>query len=258
MTHAETQRPATPVHTAVILAAGFGSRIRADGHPQPKPLVEVAGLPLIVRGIQSAHAAGVHHFVIVVGFSGEVVRAAIEGHPALPAGVTLSWVPNPDFALANGVSVLKARPHVAGEFFLMMADHLVEPAVFECLQALPPQAGLTLAVDRKIDTIFDMDDATKVATDAEGRIVKIGKKIETFDAIDTGVFRCAPALFEILAEVFTARGDTSLSDGVQALTARGTARVADIGGAFWQDVDDGATHAYAEQVLAARGGTLLR
>lgn len=139
----------------------------------------------------------------------------------------------------------------------MMADHLVEPAVFEVLQALPPQAGLSLAVDHKLDTIFDMDDATKVVSDAEGRIVRIGKQLTEFNAVDTGVFRCAPALFESLAEVFAVKGDTSLSDGVQALTARGTARVADIGAAFWQDVDDGATHAYAERVLAARGGSLL-
>lgn len=240
----------TPVQSAVVLAAGLGSRIRADGHPEPKPLVEVAGEPLLVHAMRSAARAGVRRFVLVVGYRHEVVRAQIEGHPGLPEGVELVWVENPDYQLANGVSMLKARPHVEGEFFLMMADHLVSVRIFETLQAQPAQTGLCLAVDRKIETIFDLDDATKVQADDTQRIVRIGKQISDYNCVDTGVFRCGPALFEALAQVFEARGDTSLSDGVQALTARQIAYVADIQDAFWQDVDNGPTHVYAERMLA--------
>ena len=43
-----------------------------------------------------------------------------------------------------------------------------------------------------------MDDATKVETGADGAILRIGKTLNRFDAIDTGLFRATPALAEAL------------------------------------------------------------
>jgi choline kinase len=246
----EMNAGAPRVHQAVILAAGLGSRIRKDGQPLPKPLVEVGGEPLLKRTILTGNAAGVERFVIITGCMGDVVRDAIEGDPAL-AHVELVWVDNPDYALSNGVSVLCARPFVEGEFFLTMSDHILDAEIFETLQRTPARDGLVLAVDYKLDTIFDMDDATKVGVTGEGGIGRIGKQLTEFDAVDTGVFRVSPALFESLAAVYHDKGDTSLSDGVQALARRGAARVADIGDAFWQDVDDMRCLRYVEQRLLA-------
>ncbi|MFZ4735073.1 MAG: NTP transferase domain-containing protein [Bradymonadia bacterium] len=241
----------TRVEQAVILAAGLGSRIRSDAQPLPKPLVRVGGLTLLKRGILTARSAGVKRFVIVVGCLGEQVRAALDGDPDL-AGLELVWVQNDDYTLKNGVSVLRARRHVRGEFFLTMADHIVEKAVWQTLQQAPARGGLVLAVDRKLDSIFDMDDATKVNVGDREQIVAIGKQIEQFDAVDTGVFRCDPSLFDALDEVFSAQGDVSLSEGVQALARSGRARVADVGAAWWQDVDDLPSRVEAERVLFAK------
>ncbi|MCA9546732.1 MAG: CDP-alcohol phosphatidyltransferase family protein, partial [Myxococcales bacterium] len=102
---------------------------------------------------------------------------------------------------------------------------------------------------RKLDTIYDMDDATKVVTGPGDRIVKIGKMLPEFDAVDTGVFRCAPALFDALQRVLDEKGDTSLSDGVQALVAQDKARVVDVGAAWWQDVDTPGSKKHAEKLL---------
>ncbi|MEZ4434009.1 MAG: NTP transferase domain-containing protein [bacterium] len=233
---------------AVILAAGMGTRLRGESQPLPKPLVRVGGLTLLKRAILTARKAGITRFVIVVGCDGDRVRAAVDGDPEL-SGVELVFVDNPDYRKSNGVSVLKAAPHVRGEFFLMMADHVVDPAIYRVLQGEPARGGLVLAVDRKLSTIFDMDDATKVVTGERDRIVRIGKQLTEFDAVDTGVFRCDPALFERLEAVLAQKGDCSLSDGVQALAADGKARVADVGAAWWQDVDTPPTIKHAEKLL---------
>lgn len=237
-----------PVNQAVILAAGMGSRIRGESQPLPKPLVRCGGMPLLKRNLLTAASEGITRFVMIVGCDGHRVRDAIASDPDL-AHLDLTFVENPDYKLSNGVSVLKARPYVTGEFFLMMADHIVDRAIFRTLQNEPARKGLVLAVDYKIATIFDMDDATKVKVGPRNTIAHIGKEIPEYDAIDTGVFRIDPVLFDHLQAVLDAKGDTSLSDGVQALTATGNARVADVGEAWWQDVDTPETRVYGEGLL---------
>jgi CDP-L-myo-inositol myo-inositolphosphotransferase len=237
------------VEQAVILAAGMGTRIAKGGATEPKPLVRVGGLSLLKRGILTARSQGVRRFVIVVGCNGDQVRDAVAGDPDL-ADVELVFVENERYDLANGVSVLAARPYLhAGEFFLTMADHIVDKAIYGVLQREPARGGLVLAVDRKLDTIFDMDDATKVRVGAHDSIAAIGKSLTDFDAVDTGVFRCDPALFDSLDRVYRERGNVSLSEGVQALAAGGRARVADVGNAWWQDVDTVETKRHAEKML---------
>ncbi|MGK0360418.1 MAG: choline kinase, partial [Bradymonadia bacterium] len=104
----------TTIHQAVILAAGFGSRIRGEAQPLPKPLVQCGGLPLLKRTLLTAAAEGITRFVMVVGYDGDRVRGAIEHDPDL-AHLELIFVDNPDYKLSNGVSVLKAAPHIQGE-----------------------------------------------------------------------------------------------------------------------------------------------
>jgi CDP-L-myo-inositol myo-inositolphosphotransferase len=238
----------THIRQAVILAAGKGTRIRKGGQILPKPLVRVGGLTLLKRAILTGQREGVNRFVIVVGCDGDQVKQATMADPDLE-GVELVWVQNDDYELSNGVSVLKAQPHITGEFFLLMADHIVDRKIYRVLQAEPARRGLVLAVDRKLNTIFDMDDATKVQVRDGERIGEIGKEIPEFDAVDTGVFRCSPALFDALDSQYAAHGDASLSDGVRHLARGGQARVADVGDAWWQDVDTPETIGHATKLL---------
>ncbi len=240
----------TEVKQAVILAAGKGTRIRKNGQILPKPLVNVGGLTLLKRAILTGKRAGIERFVIVVGCDGDQVREATENDPDL-YDLELVFVDNPKYELSNGVSVLQARPHIEGEFFLLMADHIVDPSIYLTLQGTCAEDGLVLAVDSKLSSIFDMDDATKVCVGPQASIAEIGKELEQYDAVDTGVFRCGTPLFEALQVHYDIHGDTSLSNGVQTLANRGKARVADVGDAWWQDVDTPETIHHASKLLFA-------
>ena len=119
----------------------------------------------------------------------------------------------------------------------MMSDHLFDSSILADLMALDlPDGSVSLAVDRKIDSIFDLDDATKVWIE-RGRIAEIGKQLARYTAVDCGLFACTPAIFTALADVAERRGDCSLSEGMAIIGARDRFLPFDIGPRWWQDVD---------------------
>jgi 1L-myo-inositol 1-phosphate cytidylyltransferase len=190
--------------------------------------------------------------VIVTGYEAEGVERAL---PAIARslGVAAETVHNPQWQQPNGLSVLAAAEQLDGPFVLLMSDHLFDPAILaDLIAAHRPDAALTLAVDDNLDSpILDIDDATKVDVAADGRILRIGKTIEGYSAVDTGIFVATSALLDAIRDAVAAGGAGSLSEGVQRLAAQGRAFAAPIGGRWWIDVDDEAAHRRAEATLPA-------
>ncbi len=220
----------------------------------PKPLRVVGGVPLVVRVLRTLKSAGIQEAVVITGFQGEAVRSALSAESDL--GLKLSFVDNPHFDKKNGVSLLAAARFVDRECVLTMSDHLYSPElVRRLLSADVPEGSCALAVDYDIERCFDLDDATKVGVEL-GKIKRIGKELERYDALDTGVFRIGPALIAELAAVEASTGDCSLSDGVQALSRRGRFLATDVGDVRWVDVDTPQALACAEAMLRVFGDTL--
>jgi 1L-myo-inositol 1-phosphate cytidylyltransferase / CDP-L-myo-inositol myo-inositolphosphotransferase len=216
-----------------VLAAGNGDRFR-NLTRESKLLQPVLGRPLILRTIETARDAGITFFEIVLGYHAERVRAAIERQA--PRDVAIRFTENPDWHLENGVSVLAARHHLESRFALLMGDHLFEARVLRQLLRAPVEPGESLlAVDSRPTAPEIADEATKVRLHGS-RIMAIGKTLTEYDALDTGLFVCAPSLFAAL-ESARAQGDTTLSGGIRILAARGLMRSFDVGDATWCDID---------------------
>lgn len=226
---------------AVILAAGFGSRLRDSG--PSKPLVEVAGRALLHHVLIRLAAANVDEAIVVVGYRSDDVRAALGAWP-LPLPVQTVAVADP--SLPNGVSALAAAPLLHGRALLTMSDHLVHPRLYtRLIDAAVKPGELLLGVDRRIGHAWvDEDDVTRVETDGD-RIVRIGKGLERYNGYDTGVFSIDP----VLAERLAALDKPSLSQGVAALANAGLARAVETGDCAWLDVDDSRALRIAEEWL---------
>lgn len=227
---------------AVILMAGAGSRLGEANGAIAKPLVSVGGRPLISHTLAALENLGVQTIHAIMGAQSERLTSAIE--PLVPAGMHLHPIINPAWQKQNGVSVLCAEPHVRAPFFLAMGDHLFDTEVLATVVRDANPAVLNLAIDRKIASVFDLDDAMKVQTQ-DGRVVRIGKTLANYDAIDTGLFLCPNELFDYLRRS-QRDGDCSLAEGVREMAAEGKVRAIDIGDAWWQDVDTPEMHAQAE------------
>src|ERR1700735_3290942 len=243
------------VDQCLILAAGNGSRIASRSGGVPKPLVPLCGVPLLEHVILSSQQAGISRFVIVVGYRADLIRRWFAARSL--GGISVTWIENLDYHRANGVSALAAKEELHDPFLLLMSDHL-----FVCLWPTPPSEQKTatallpqplshdeviLAVDYKIDRVFDLDDATKVQCNGN-HIVGIGKDLACYNALDTGMFLCSPSIFQRL-ESAKKNGNCSLSDGMRQLGREQKLRAFDIGGAHWQDVDTPEALAYAENVF---------
>jgi len=79
---------------AVLLAAGRGTRMGG----RPKALLELGGVPLVMRQLIALSGAGVDEVAVVLGHHGEAVEAAIEQFP-----ITLVRNPSPDDGQVSSV-----------------------------------------------------------------------------------------------------------------------------------------------------------
>lgn len=245
---------------AIILAAGFGSRLQPEeGH---KILTRVQGRPLLDYHLDNFARLGVTDITVVTGFESEALMEQLEQW-SVPRKIALHAAFNPDFESGNGQSVLAgvdtARERFgdsATPFWLTMSDHLFDPRIFDRLAddwQPDNDTGAMLAVDHKLDTIFDMPDANKLRTD-DDTLVAIGKGLEQFDLVDVGLFWCGEPFVAALEAELEERGDCSTSDAMKRLAAHGQADFWDIGAYLWQDVDTPRAHAYAEGLELGASG----
>jgi choline kinase len=187
---------------------------------------------------------------VVTGHEAERVESFLAGL-AGRLGISVRAIRAPDWNLPNGHSVVAGAAAIEGDYLLLMADHLFDPEIARRLLRTS-RAGIAvrLAVDRNLaGPLLDLEDATKVEVGGGGDIIRIGKELERFNAIDTGIFLATPALAASIRD--TALGDGSLSGGIRLLAEQGQAKTMDIGGLAWIDVDDPHRLGLAE-VLVAR------
>lgn len=108
--------------TAMVMAAGLGKRMRPLTAATPKPLVRVAGKPLIDRTLDRLEEAGVAKAVVNVHYLADAIEAHI-GHRALPK---VSFSDERDHLLETGGGMTKAQ--AAGQlpdpFFACNADSI--------------------------------------------------------------------------------------------------------------------------------------
>src|SRR5436190_5852014 len=238
----------TAISDAVILMAGSGSRLRGPDETFLKPFVPVLGRPLICYTIDALIHAGIKKASFIVGYQSARMIEAVK--QLIPSKIEPCFIENRDWQKQNGVSLLTAANQVTPPFLLTMSDHLFDQPIIDLLlrNAVPDQVNV--AIDRKLDSIFDVDDAMKVQTQA-GQILKIGKDLTAYDGIDTGLFVCPLDIFDYLERV-KRDGDCSLADGVRSMASQGKACAVDIGDAWWQDVDTPEMLACAETQLRSR------
>jgi choline kinase len=234
------------VSEAVILIAGQGSRLRGTDKNRLKPFVPVLGRPLLSYILEAISCAGISTAHLVVGYESE--RVIAEAKQLIPPHITASFIVNRDWQKQNGISLLAAAGHISAPFLLTMGDHVFDQTIIDCLLANFQPGLLNMAIDRKVHSIVDLDDAMKVQIHGN-KVTGIGKNLRSYDAIDTGLFVCPLEIFAYLEQAKSRNGgsDCSLANGVELMAADGKVRGIDIGVGRWHDIDTPQVLEHAEQ-----------
>ena len=102
---------------AMILAAGLGKRMRPLTDHCPKPLLPVAGKPLIVHHLARLHEAGIHEVVINVSYRAEQIIDALGNGDAF--GLRIHWSRETE-PLETGGGIQQALPLLGEAPFLLI------------------------------------------------------------------------------------------------------------------------------------------
>lgn len=106
--------------TAMVMAAGLGKRMRPLSAAQPKPLVRVAGKPLIDHALDRLGDAGVESAVVNVHYLAD----ALEAHVIERARPRVSISDERDELLETGGGMIKAKDRLPDPFFCLNADNI--------------------------------------------------------------------------------------------------------------------------------------
>jgi len=148
---------------AVILAAGFGSRLKTVTGGKSKALIDVGGRPLIMHQLEALADHGVGPVLVVLGHEADEVQTVI--------GNRAEVILNERFAETNSLySLGLAREWIKGPFVLLNCDLLFDPRILDQLLEEP---GNVLLYD---STSSRGREQTKVAI-KQRRVVDLGKEL---------------------------------------------------------------------------------
>jgi choline kinase len=241
---------------AVILAAGMGSRLAPLTNDRPKPLVPVAGKPLLVRTLERLAEVGIRgkDVIVVAGFREDVLRATLAG-----LGQDVTIVPNPRYNDWNNFwSVYVAREAVGGDSFLQIdGDVLYDGGMLPRMLAAPGPVAMSIDVRPELDA-----ETMKVVAGADGTISAISKKLDPKASLGeyVGVTRVDAPFAETVFAELKALADEGLTNeyyegAFHRLAARGLGpfRAVDVHDLTTMEIDDLADLKRAEALLAERG-----
>jgi dTDP-glucose pyrophosphorylase/CBS domain-containing protein len=183
---------------AIVIAGGRGTRLGALTHSTPKPMLQVAGRPIIERIVLHLVGAGIRHLALSIGYLGEQIRDHLGDGSQF--GCTIEYlVESPERPLGTGgpLRLLLDLPcPPTGPMLVMNGDLLTSFSVSAMLRA-HAQAGAIMTVGVK-EYVHDvpfgvvrLDDGV-VATE----VVGLEEKPRASWPVNAGTYVLDPQLLE--------------------------------------------------------------
>lgn len=205
---------------AVIPVAGVGTKLRPHTHTQPKPLIPVAGKPILGHIIDNLLKAGIHKHVFIIGYLREKIQEYVE--TAYAGKIEMEFVvQEPRKGLAHALWTCKDVLQDTEEILINLGDTIFDKDAPKILD----QEGSVLAVQQ----VEDPREFGIAVLDKHGFVKKLSEKpdIPTSNLGLVGMYkiRDAAMFLEVLDEMMKdgveEEGEYPLTDAFMMMMARG-------------------------------------
>ena len=227
----------TKIDSAVILAAGRGTRMRELTAELPKPMIEVRGKPVLQHIVEGLRDAGVREVLLVVGYRADAVRDFFSDGRRYNVSIQYAKQTVQD---GTGRVLDLARNFAANRpFILGYGDILVDPANYKPLVDLPNDIEAIISVTRG----EDVSKGGAVFVNDQMELVDLREKPKpgepTSPWYNAGLYAFRPSIFEFIARLKPSpRGEYELTDAIRDLAHSGKkVKALELTGE-WADVRD--------------------
>jgi len=217
-----TNRPTLVIMKAVVLAGGFGKRLKPLTDQMPKSMIEVLNIPIIEWQVRWLRKFGVKDFVLCVGYMGEQIVDRIGNGSKFGTKVEYSVEKEP---LGTGGALKNAKNLLAGQdsFFMLNGDVLTQ---------LDPN-NLHVAGSHIIALVPLRSPFGVVELDRNSKVLGFVEKPEIQDKwINAGVYHFTQEVFKYLPEI----GNIEVT-ALPALAKEGKLKAVKYQNVFWRSID---------------------
>jgi NDP-sugar pyrophosphorylase family protein len=182
----------------VVLAAGRGTRLGSLARDLPKPLLPVAGSPILIQNLELLARSGVTDVAINLHHQGEAIRGAIGDGTSL--GLTVRYSEEAELlGTAGGVRQAASLLPSTWPLLVVYGDNLLRFTIARMLEShRSHNAAATIAVHR----IADVRGSGTIAFDEAGRVTQFIEKPPLEEAqsgwVNAGVYLLEPAVADAI------------------------------------------------------------
>ncbi|MGQ9713711.1 MAG: sugar phosphate nucleotidyltransferase [Anaerolineae bacterium] len=201
----------------IIPLAGFGTRLRPHTYTRPKPLLHVAGKPVLGHILDKLQGLDVEEICFIVGYLGDQIERYVSQNYGFRARYLVQ-----EELLGQAHAIHLARPYVQGDVLIVFVDTIFE-------------ADLSALAHIQSDGVIyvrEVEDPRRfgVVTLQDGFIREFVEKpstpVSNLAVIGVYYLKDAPALFDAIQELMDqkiqTKGEYFLADALQIMVRRGT------------------------------------
>lgn len=193
------------VSTAIIMAAGLGSRFGEMVETKPKGFIEVCGRPMIIRSIETLLSCGIQRIIIGTGYKKEAYEALQHNYPQIEC------VFSPRYAETNSMYTLyNCRGAIGNDDFLLLESDIVysRNAVTELLKHPQPNIMLVTPVTKFQDQYYVEYDGNGILTrcSTDKKAIKVKGELVGIHKLSSDYFRDMCNTYALIAEKYPKLG----------------------------------------------------
>ena len=219
----------------LILSGGAGTRLRPITYTSAKQLVPVANKPILFYGLEDMAAAGITEVGIVIGDTGDEIKAAVGDGSRW--GLDVTYLPQ-DAPLGLAHCVLIARDFLGDEDFVMyLGDNLLHQGVKEFVDHFEADRG-DAAAQILLCKVPDPQRFGVAELDPDGAVVRLVEKPADppSDLALVGIYLFDRRIHEAVRAIEpSARGELEITDAIQWLLDQGHQVRSQVLDSWWID-----------------------